>query len=129
MFLKENTYSQNWIWIGVKSQLTVRQRDASKILIDRGRVGAWDRESWTWILIYSRNLCWVFFNLLLFIGVFLGYCGVSSKIGSLTWFTWVTIPWSLTEGTFLDSALSGCVVWLSTIETELFLVASVLLFF
>src|ERR1700761_8741268 len=53
MFLEEKTYSQNWIWTGAESQLTVQQRDASKILIDWGRVGSWDVELGTWNLIHG----------------------------------------------------------------------------
>ena len=123
MFLRENTYSQNWIWTGIKSQLTVQQRDTSKILIDWGRVWARDVKPGT------RDLMsWVLFIVHLFMGFFLSYCGTSSKISSLTWISWVTIPWSLTEGTLLDSAFLGHVVRLSTIETELFFIVSILFF-
>ena len=124
MSLAVKTYLQNLIWTTVKSQLTVQQRDTSKILIDRARGWTRDHGLGVWGMVYGCDLSRVFFRRLFFILVFLGSSGTSLKV--ITWaLAWTGTSGSLGKVTFLGAAFLGHVIQFSTIKAEFLLEVSI----
>ena len=105
----------------------MQQRDASKILIDRAGVRAWNHDLGTWAVVHGRYLGRMLFGMFFFGKlIFLGYCGASSEVASLAWI-WTSISCPLVILARLEAAFFSPMTRFSAVEAELILEASVLL--